>query len=107
LGSAVVIMPVFIAQVFGLLHFSRILGLINIGFGLGVILGPVLMGRLYVVTGGYRQALWMCFTVFAVASLLPVLIAPKRSRDEFTSAEEVEPTPPPARATEGGSKQTS
>jgi nitrate/nitrite transporter NarK len=106
LGSAVVIMPVFVARVFGLLHFSRILGLITMGFALGVILGPVLMGRLYVVTGGYRQALWMCFTVFAVASVLPLLISPKKTRGEFETAEEIEPTPTPVLATEGGPEQT-
>jgi MFS family permease len=89
LGTGVVIMPVFIAQVFGLLHFSRILGLVNIGFGLGVILGPVLMGRLYVVTGGYHEALWMCFAAFALASVLPLLISPRRMRDKFAAAEDL------------------
>jgi MFS family permease len=85
LGSSVVITPVFVGRCFGLLHFGKILGFINMGFALGVVFGPILLGRLFDVTDSYRIGLWLCFAVFAASAMMPLLINPERTRRFFVT----------------------
>jgi MFS family permease len=85
LGGSVVITPVFVGRCFGLLSFGKILGFINMGFALGVAVGPTLLGRLFDVTGGYRIGLWIVFAAFAASALIPLLINPARTQARFVT----------------------
>lgn len=66
LGGAAVLLPVVVGRCFGLLNFSKILGLLMSGFALGVVGGPLLAGALAEATGNYRGAL----TIFIIAFLV-------------------------------------
>jgi MFS family permease len=83
LGGAAVVLPVFVARCFGLLNFSKLLGLLMSGFALGVVGGPVLAGRISDVTGSYRLAFAIFAVAFALSALLVSLVHPDKYIGEF------------------------
>jgi MFS family permease len=68
LGGAAVLMPVVVGRCFGLLNFSKILGLLMSGFALGVVGGPLLAGALAEATGNYRGVLAIFIVAFLISA---------------------------------------
>ena len=86
LGGSAVLMPVLVGRCFGLLNFSKLLGLLMSGFALGVVFGPLMAGRIFDSTGSYRMALIIFTVAFLVAALTVSLVRPDKYRDEFERA---------------------
>jgi len=86
LGGSAVLLPVLVGRCFGLLNFSKVLGLLMTGFALGVVAGPVLAGIIFDKTKSYEVAL-IIFTIgFAIAALTVALIRPDKYKEEFAEA---------------------
>jgi sugar phosphate permease len=83
LGGSAVLFPVLTARCFGLLNFSRLLGLLMSGFALGVVGGPLLAGRINDTTGSYKLALIIFVAAFSLAALAVCFIKPDRYKHEF------------------------
>ncbi|GAB4334692.1 MAG: MFS transporter [Candidatus Abyssubacteria bacterium] len=83
LGGSAVLFPVLIARCFGLLNFSRLLGLLMSGFALGVVGGPLMAGRINDTTGSYKLALIIFVVAFALAAVAVSFIKTDRYRSEF------------------------
>lgn len=76
-GSAMgsmAVYPVLVARCFGLRHFSKILGIIMIAFYLGIIIGPVFAGKVFVATGSYETAFLTFTAMFIGCGVLCLLI---------------------------------
>jgi MFS family permease len=86
LGGSAVLLPVLVGRCFGLLNFSKLLGILMSGFALGVIGGPLLAGRIYDTTGSYRLALIIYVIAFAVAALAVALVQPDKQQSDFVRA---------------------
>ncbi|MEW6441140.1 MAG: MFS transporter [bacterium] len=72
MGGTSVLLPVLAGRCFGLLNFSKLLGLLMSGFALGVVGGPLVAGRVFDTGGSYGPAL-LLFAVAFTASGLAVL----------------------------------
>lgn len=74
LGGSAVLFPVVVARCFGMLNFSKILGLLMSGFALGVVGGPVVAGAIDDATGSYQNALLIFIAGFALAAVAVALV---------------------------------
>lgn len=83
LGGSAVLLPVLVARCFGLLNFSKLLGLLMSGFALGVVGGPLVAGRVFDATGSYQNALLIFLVGFVFAALAVSFVRPDDYRDEF------------------------
>jgi len=86
LGGSAVLLPVMVGRCFGLANFSKVLGLLMMGFALGVVGGPLLAGSLSDKTGSYESVLIIFGIAFAIAAGAVSLIKPDKYRDEFAEA---------------------
>jgi len=86
LGGSAVLLPVLVGRCFGLLNFSKVLGLLMSGFALGVVGGPLLAGILFDKTKSYEIALMIFAIGFAIAALAVALIRPDKYTNEFSEA---------------------
>jgi MFS family permease len=75
-----VVVPLLIAQRFGIEHLGRVYGALLLALVPGGTLGPVLAGRVFDATGSYREvfAAFVLGNVLAVAALLLVRSSPRR-----------------------------
>ena len=87
LGGSAVLLPVMVGRCFGLANFSKVLGLLMMGFALGVVGGPLLGGSLSDKTGSYESVLLIFAVAFAIAAGAVALIKPDKFREEFVKAE--------------------
>ena len=69
LGGVAVLLPLLVVEYFGLVAFSKILGLVMIAATLGAAAGPVLTGRVHDVTGSYRLAFMLHVAAFLAAAV--------------------------------------
>jgi MFS family permease len=69
-GNLLMLQPLLIAEIYGLLNYSRIYSWSNLLTMLGVATGPALMGYLVVIEGTYR----LSYTAAAVSSLVACLV---------------------------------
>ena len=83
LGGSAVLMPVLVGRCFGLLNFSKLLGLLMSGFAIGVFGGPVLASIIYDTMGNYRIALIVFAIGFVVAACAVSFVRPGKYNDEF------------------------
>lgn len=86
LGGSAVLLPVIVARCFGVLNFSKLLGLLMSGFALGVVTGPVVAGRIVDATGSYKFALMLFAGAFLLAALSVAFVQPDRYKEEFSAA---------------------
>jgi MFS family permease len=87
LGGSAVLLPVMVGRCFGLANFSKVLGLLMMGFALGVVGGPLLAGSLSDKTGSYESVLIIFAVAFGIAAGAVALIKPDKYREEFVEAE--------------------
>ncbi len=86
LGGSAVLLPVMTGRCFGILNFSKVLGILMTGFALGVIGGPFMAGVIADRTGSYEMAFTIFVIAFAVAAAVIALIDPDKHKSEFTEA---------------------
>jgi MFS family permease len=70
-GAPVALVPMLMAESFGLKSFGTLAGLVGIFGMLGTATGPMFAGRIFDVTGAYTAAFVLMSMMLAVASLLP------------------------------------
>lgn len=81
-----VLLPVLVGRCFGERNFSKIMGLIMIGFAIGILLGPTSAGRIFDKTGSYEIAFFICTACALLSVVLALLIRPDALRPEFARA---------------------
>ena len=82
-----VVLPVLIGRCFGEREFSKIMGLIMVGFALGILLGPTSAGRIFDKTGSYEIAFFVCAACALISILLALLVQPNALHAEFETAQ--------------------
>ncbi|NIA12464.1 MAG: MFS transporter [Nitrospiraceae bacterium] len=82
-----VVLPVLIGRCFGEREFSKIMGLIMVGFAVGILLGPTSAGRIFDKTGSYEIAFFVCAACALLSVLLALLIRPNALHAEFQTAQ--------------------
>ena len=83
-GNAVVL-PILVSRCFGVLHFSKLMGLVMSGFAIGVVVGIPGAGKIFDSTGSYEIAFLACIVAFLLSSALVLTIQPGRYHAEFVS----------------------
>ena len=83
-GNAVVL-PILVSRCFGVLHFSKIMGLVMSGFAIGVVVGIPGAGKIFDATGSYEIAFLACIVIFVASSVLVMSIKPGRHQLDFVS----------------------
>jgi predicted MFS family arabinose efflux permease len=76
-GSAMAPMPLLMADIFGLKSFGVIQGAIFFGANAGTIIGPILTGHIFDITGSYFQALLICAAVSFTGLVLILIMRPR------------------------------
>ena len=75
-------MPAFTADYFGPKYAGAIYGTMLTAWGVGGILGPILIARVKDLTGTYSAALTIIAVVMLVSTLLPIFVRPPKVREE-------------------------
>lgn len=83
-GNAVVL-PILVSRCFGVLHFSKIMGLVMSGFAIGVVVGIPGAGKIFDATGSYEIAFLACIVIFLASSVLVMTIKPNLHLPDFVS----------------------
>lgn len=83
LGGSAVLLPVLVGRCFGLLNFSKLLGLLMSGFAVGVLGGPYAAGAIAHKTGSYRPAIIIFAIGFGLAAFAVALVRPDKYKSEF------------------------
>jgi MFS family permease len=83
MGGTSVLFPVLVGRCFGLLNFSKLLGLLMSGFALGVVGGPLIAGRVFDTTGSYATALLIFAIAFAASGFAVLFVQPDKHTQEF------------------------
>jgi MFS family permease len=83
-GNAVVL-PLLVSRCFGVLHFSKIMGLVMSGFAIGIVVGIPGAGKIFDATGSYEIAFLACIGIFVASSVLVMTIKPDRHQLDFVS----------------------
>jgi MFS family permease len=76
MGATVQLIPTLVGWGFGLRAFGEIYGLMMAAFGFGTVLGPLVVGWLFDLTGSYRLALGGCLLAALVAAGLMTMVRP-------------------------------
>ena len=80
-----IVLPVLVGRCFGDREFSKIMGLIMVGFAIGILLGPTSAGRIFDKTGSYEMAFFICIACALLSVVLALLIRPDALHAEFES----------------------
>ncbi|HLG71920.1 MAG TPA: OFA family MFS transporter [Chloroflexota bacterium] len=87
-------MPSFCADYFGPKYTGFVYGTMITAWGVGGILGPILIARIKDLTGGYTQAMYIIAGVMLVSTILPLIVRPP----DRAAARQAAPTAAPAGA---------
>jgi MFS family permease len=79
-GATVQLIPALVGWGFGLRAFGEIYGMMMAAFGLGTVLGPLVVGWLFDATGSYRLAPGGCLLVTLAAAGLMTAVRPHTGR---------------------------
>lgn len=83
-GNAVVL-PILVSRCFGVLYFSKIMGLVMSGFAVGIVVGIPGAGKIFDATGSYEIAFLACVVIFLASSVMVMTIKPDRHHPDFVS----------------------
>lgn len=87
LGSFVTLLPLFVAERFGVEHFSKLIGMVGLFQVIGLAVGSVLLGRIYDATASYSQGVSILLGISVISFLITVIIArPKQHRAVYPTA---------------------
>ena len=75
-GSFVALESPMTAELFGMRSHGAIFGAVASGYPIGCTIGPVLMGRIFDVTGSYSQAFLVCAGVAIIGLILTLPLRP-------------------------------
>lgn len=92
-GGTFVTLPILVGRCLGELHFSRIMGLLLSGSGVGVIVGLPVSGWVFDQTGSYEWVLIACLAVLLLSTLLTALVRTGRHHHEFACEGSALPSP--------------
>lgn len=81
-----VVLPVLIGRCFGAREFSKIMGLIMVGFAVGILLGPTSAGKIFDTTGGYTLAFYLCCACALLSVVFALALRPNALHAEFATA---------------------
>jgi len=84
-GGTFVTLPILVGRCLGELHFSRIMGLLMSGSGLGVIVGLPVSGWVFDETGSYEWVLIACLLSLLLSMLFTALVRTGRHSGQFLS----------------------
>jgi OFA family oxalate/formate antiporter-like MFS transporter len=73
-------MPAFAADYFGPRFAGSIYGLMLTAWGVGGIIGPILIAQVRDRTGGYGTAMYVIAAIMLVSAVLPLVVRPPRMR---------------------------
>jgi len=82
-GGSATVLPILIGRAFGLLNFSTILGIVMRGFAIGVVLGPLIAGKVYDETASYEMALITWLAAFILSSVLVLMVRYEPLQQKF------------------------
>ena len=71
-------MPAFAADYFGPRFAGSIYGLMLTAWGVGGIIGPILIAQVRDRTGGYSAAMYVIAAIMLVSAILPLVVRPPR-----------------------------
>ncbi|HVN72381.1 MAG TPA: MFS transporter [Desulfomonilia bacterium] len=74
LGAFVTLLPVFIGERFGVLHFSKLIGIVSSFQILGLAVGSVLLGKIFDMTASYENAVTLLLMISILALIITALI---------------------------------
>jgi MFS family permease len=80
-------LPILVGRCFGARDFGKIIGYVMMGFAVGVILGPPVMGAIFDVTKSFELAFVYSTVVLAISVMLALLIRTKALHPEFNTGE--------------------
>ena len=83
-GNAVVL-PILVSRCFGVLHFSKIMGLVMSGFAIGIVVGIPGAGKIFDASGSYEIAFLACIVIFLASSILVMTINTTRHHPDFVT----------------------
>ena len=86
LGSFVTLLPLFVAERFGVEHFSKLIGLIGLFQVIGLAIGSVLLGRIYDATSSYAQGVSLLLGISVISFIITVLIAKPKQQSAAPAA---------------------
>jgi MFS family permease len=92
-GGTFVILPILVGRCLGELHFSRIMGLLMSGSGVGVIVGLPVSGWVFDETGSYEWVLIACLVALLLSTLLTALVRIDRHHGQFVTENEAATSP--------------
>ncbi len=75
-------MPAFNADYFGPANVGKIYGLILTAWGIGGVLGPLLISRVVDATGAYANAMYILAGLMVVSTIVPLIIRPPKTPQE-------------------------
>lgn len=84
LGGYAVVFPVLVGRCFGELHFSKLIGLVGMGFAFGIIVGIPVGGYIFDSTKSYELVFIGCIVAVILAVVMTLLIRPERYHKEFS-----------------------
>ncbi|HEU4327273.1 MAG TPA: OFA family MFS transporter [Roseiflexaceae bacterium] len=98
-------LPAFAADYFGTRNVGPIYGLMLTAWGLGGVLGPLLIANIRESSGGYGPALLIIGGIMLASALVPLFVRPPRAEPQPTPTAAQEPSAETAREREVGGKQ--
>jgi MFS family permease len=84
-GGTFVLLPILVGRSLGELHFSKIMGLLLSGSGVGVIVGLPVAGWVFDETGSYEWVLITCLVLLLLATLLMSVVRTTRHEGRFVT----------------------
>ena len=74
MGSFVTLVPLFLSEIYGVGHFSRIMGLAHLFLVLGISAGTIIMGRIFDLTGSYVNGVLILLAISTAGFIMNMII---------------------------------
>ena len=88
ISANAITLPILVGRCFGARDFGKIIGYVMMGFAVGVIFGPFVMAKMFVVTGSFEVAFVYSTVLSAISVVLALFIRTTALHPEFNTGEE-------------------
>jgi MFS family permease len=88
IAANAITLPILVGRCFGARDFGKIIGYVMMGFAVGVIFGPFVMAKMFVVTGSFEVAFVYSTVLSAISVVLALFIRTTALHPEFNTGEE-------------------